>query len=112
MQTVGESPMKDKMPNGAADNEKIMHADLSKDGATLLMAADMMDPKTFTQGDTITLSINCTSEEEINTIFKKLSAGGKVTMPLQKQFWNAYFGMCVDKFGVQWMVNYDYNQNK
>ena len=106
MQTVGDSPMKDKMPGGAADNNKIMHADLSKNGATLIMAADMMDPKTFTQGDTITLSINCSSEDEINTIFSKLSAGGKVTMPLSDQFWGATFGMLTDKFGIDWMLNY------
>ena len=106
MQTVGESPMKDKMPGGAKSNEKIMHASLGKDGAAFLMAADMMDPKTFTQGDTITLSANCTSEEEISTLFSKLSAGGKVTMPLSEQFWGATFGMLTDKFGIDWMLNY------
>jgi PhnB protein len=39
-----------------------------------------------------------------------LSADGKVTMPLQKTFWTATFGMCTDKFGIQWMVNYDHSQ--
>ena len=81
-----------------------MHASLTKDGVVLLMAADMMDPETFTRGDTIILSINCRSEEEVNTIFSKLSAsgkeindifsklsaGGKVRMPLSEQFWGVF----------------------
>ena len=108
--TVAEMPADAKagMPGGVTkENEsKVMHASLTKDGATLLMAADMMDPKTFTQGDTITLSINCTSEKEINDLFSKLSRGGKVTMSLGEQFWGATFGMLTDKFGIDWMLNY------
>jgi PhnB protein len=50
------------------------------------------------------------SEEEATRLFNALSADGKVTMPLQKTFWNATFGMCTDKFGIQWMVNYDHGQ--
>ena len=112
MQTVGESPMKGKMPGGAADDNKIMHASLEKDGMVFLMAADMMDPKTFMPGDTITLSIDCSSDEEIKTLFSKLSAGGKVTMPLSDQFWGATFGMVTDKFGVDWMLNYQKSEKK
>jgi len=49
--------------------------------------------------------------EKVN-LFNRLSAGGQVIMPLDKAFWGAYFGMVTDKFGVQWMVNYDYNQQQ
>ena len=108
--TVGEMPADAKtgMPGGVTkENENnVMHAELEKDGETIIMAADMMDPKTFTPGDTITLSINCTSEDEIKTIFSKLSAGGKVTMPLKDEFWGATFGMLTDKFGIDWMLNF------
>ncbi len=114
IQTVGETPaeVQKNMPGGEANKNKVMHAELEKDGKTLLMAADMMDPKTFTPGDTVTLSINCETEDEINTIFKKLSAGGKVTMPLGDQFWGATFGMLTDKFGVDWMLNYQKPKTK
>ena len=63
-------------------------------------------------GNNFSLSVNTDSEEEARSVFEKLSAGGKVTMPLEKTFWNALFGMFTDKFGINWMVNYDYNQNK
>jgi len=54
------------------------------------------------------ISINTQSEEEAKKIFNGLSAGGRVNMPLEKTFWGALFGMFTDKFGISWMVNYDY----
>jgi Uncharacterized protein conserved in bacteria len=63
-------------------------------------------------GNNFYISINTESEEETARLFNGLSAGGQVTMPLHKAFWGAYFGMFTDKFGIQWMVNYDYNQQK
>ena len=61
-------------------------------------------------GDNVSISIQTDSEDETTKLFNKLSGGGDVKMPLSKTFWNAYFGMCVDKFGIHWKVNYDYNQ--
>ena len=57
------------------------------------------------------VSINAESEEEA-ILFNKLSAGGKIEMPLQKTFWNSYFGMFKDKFDIQWTVNYEYKHQK
>lgn len=105
LQTVGESPMKDKM--GPNNNAKVMHASLTKDGNIFLMGCDMMDPTTFVKGDNITISLNCTSEDEIKNAFTKLSAGGKIQMPLKEEFWGALFGAFTDKFGIDWMVNFD-----
>lgn len=105
MQTVGESPMQDQMPPGSKD--RIMHASLSKGNLILLMASDMMDPSSFTGGDTVSLSLNCSSDDEIKMYFAKLSRGGKVTRPLKEEFWGATFGMITDKFGIDWMLNYD-----
>ncbi len=104
LQTVGESPMKDQMPPGS--ESKIMHSSLTKDGSILLLASDMMDPTSFKKGDTITLTLNCSTEEEIKDAFAKLSEGGKVERELKTEFWGALFGMFTDKFGVDWMVNY------
>ncbi len=104
-----EMPPQDGMPP-LADNEgnRIMHVTLPIGGDTVLMGSDTL---TFSGdvhfGDNISMSINATSKEEADRLFTKLSEGGKVTMPLSETFWGAYFGMCTDKFGVQWMMNYD-----
>ena len=100
-QTVGESPMAKDMPKEA--HSKIMHADL-KNGGVEIFASDMMRDKAA-MGDNIALSLNCESEEEIKSLFSKLSAGGEIFMPLEKQFWGALFGVLTDKFGVEWMFN-------
>lgn len=105
MQTMGESPMGKDMPQEMKDN--IMHASLSKNGILLLMASDMMGKEEVKQGNTISLSLNCGSEDEINMFFSKLSAGGQVTQPLEDAFWGAKFGMLIDKFGMHWMLNFD-----
>ncbi|MDQ3186442.1 MAG: VOC family protein [Pseudomonadota bacterium] len=104
-------PSEQPMPEG--EGEKIMHVSLPIGQGTTLMASDT--PEAFgkvTTGNNFSISIHPDSEEEATNLFNGLSAGGRVTMPLQKTFWNAYFGMFVDKFGIQWMVNYDYDRQK
>ncbi|MBI4836059.1 MAG: VOC family protein [Candidatus Abawacabacteria bacterium] len=103
IQTVGESPMDQQMPGMTSNN--VMHASLTKD-SLILLASDMMGSEKAVQGNTISLCLNCSSEEEINTFFKNLSAGGTVTQPLTEAFWGATFGMLTDKFGFNWMLNY------
>lgn len=108
MQTIEGSPIEDQCP--AAIKDHILHASLSKDGL-LLMGSDMQEPGgNFIKGNNIGLSLNCSSEEEINTFFLNLSAGGKVSHALTEQFWGATFGVLTDKFGIRWMLNYDKNQ--
>lgn len=60
-------------------------------------------------GQNISLAITAESKEEVDTFFKGLSEGGIITMPLEDTFWGAYFGMCEDKFGINWMINFDTN---
>lgn len=100
-QTVGESPMKGQMPDGL---NKIMHAELKSPGI-LFFASDMMRDKAVV-GDNVGLTLNCESEEEINTLFNKLSEGGNVFMPVEHAFWGALFGVVTDKYGIEWMLNY------
>ena len=94
------------------DKEKIMHVALPIGGGNILMATDALESAghKVTMGNNINISINAESEAEADKVFNGLSAGGKIEMPLQKTFWGAYFGMFEDKFGIKWMVNYDYNQ--
>lgn len=77
---------------------------------TDMTGPDVTGPDRYTQGNNIALSLNCSSEEEINTFFSNLAAGGKITDPLKVQFWGAMFGVIKDKFGITWMLNYDKNQ--
>lgn len=100
MQTFGESPQ--EVPDDY--KKKIMHAELKADGIHL-MASDTMPGHVVNNGDNITLSIGMTDLDEQGKLFHKLSAGGKVTMPLQDTFWGARFGMLIDKFGIHWMLN-------
>jgi PhnB protein len=109
--TVRESPIPSQCPPGTQD--QVMHSTLMKDGNSLLMASDMiMQGKELVQGNNFAISVNCNSEEEINTLFEKLGAGGTVIDPLKEQFWGAIFGVLNDKFGIRWMFNYEKNQPK
>jgi PhnB protein len=96
----------------AIDPQKIMHISLPISKETVLMGSDVGGEwgKHTVIGNNIQLSVNAASEEEADKIFNALSEGGRVNMPLQKTFWGAYFGMLTDKFGINWMLNYDYNQ--
>lgn len=89
-----------------ADGEKIMHVSLPISKETVLMGSDV--PAGYPAavfGSNISMSLNTESNEETDKIFNALSAGGQVGIPLAEQFWGAYFGMCSDKFGIQWMVS-------
>jgi PhnB protein len=57
-------------------------------------------------GNNVQISISPASKEEADKLFNGLSAGGSVMMPMADAFWGAYFGMCTDKFGIHWMINY------
>ena len=95
------------------DDNKIMHVSLPIGEGTVLMGSDC--PSSYgavVQGTNFAISINAKSRDEADRLFKGLSAGGKVTMPMEDTFWGAYFGMWEDKFGINWMMNYDTNQSK
>jgi PhnB protein len=74
-------------------------------------AVDGMGPK-LVVGNNVSITVNPESEAETHKLFDGLAAGGTVLVPLNKAFWGGYFGMLVDKFGIQWMFNYDEKQNQ
>jgi PhnB protein len=110
VQRFGDMPGKEKLPNEV--HNKIMHIVLpiGKDG--VLMASDVVPGmgQPHSAGNNVTISVNVDSENEARKIFDALARGGDVTMALDKTFWGAYFGQLTDKFGIQWMVNYDYDR--
>jgi PhnB protein len=106
LQRMKDAPQADQLPD--ADKNKIMHIALPL-GNNTLMGTDMIESMghKMTRGNNISLSLTTFSEAETEKLFKALSEGGKVDMPLENAPWGAYFGMCTDKFGIQWMVNFD-----
>ncbi len=109
LQTIGESPMADKMPPQM--KESILHSTLTK-GDLIIMGSDMVSEKGLIKGNSVSLMLNCSSEEEIRTWYKKLSDEGQATHPLEDTFWGALFGDLTDKYGNNWLLHYDRKSNK
>ncbi len=103
LQTVAETPMASHM--APEMQNQIIHSQLKSD-AIAIMASDNCMNMAIQTGNQVSLCINCGSEEDINTFFTKLSAGGKVSMPLKTEFWGDTFGQLTDKFGINWMLNF------
>jgi PhnB protein len=105
-QTVGDSPLSEKMPKKMKDC--ILHATLTKD-EMILMGSDMVHESGLVKGNTVSLSINCENEKEIKAFYKRLSKGGNADHPLEDTFWGALFGGLTDKFGNHWLLNHNKN---
>jgi len=97
-----------------SDQNKIMHVALPIGRGNILMGTDILESQGqhLTVGNNYYLCVNADSKEEAAHLFHGLSAGGEITMPLDDASWGDYFGMFTDKFGVQWMISYDYNQSQ
>ena len=102
-QTIGESPLSDKMP--LQMKASILHATLIN-GSLVIMASDMTSEKGIIKGNSVSLMLNCSSEKEIRTYYKKLSSGGNADHPLEDTFWGALFGDLTDKYGNHWLLNF------
>jgi len=89
------------------DETKLMHIALPV-GNDVLMASDSLESlgQKLVQGNNAYISVHAGSREEAGRIFKGLSAGGKIEMPIADQPWGDYYGSFTDKFGMQWMVSY------
>ncbi len=88
-----------------SEDNKIMHAQLDAGNGLIFMASDTPKSMEFRSGANISMSLSGEDDKELTNYFQKLSAGGKVTMPLEKAMWGDKFGMFTDKFGINWMVN-------
>lgn len=95
------------------DLDKIAHIGLPL-GKNILMGTDIVDSmeETLTIGNNFYITLSTESAEEAEDLFNKLSKGGTVQIPLKKEFWAEKFGMCTDKFGIQWMINYEGDEDK
>ncbi|WP_143305399.1 VOC family protein [Chitinophaga vietnamensis] len=104
----GDSPGGENMQ--PHERNKMMNVSLTTKSGAVLMATDFLDSmeQKLIPGNNVHLVIHADSEEEVDELFKQLSEGGKVEMPVNKTFWGAYFGMCEDRFSIKWMLTYTY----
>ncbi|MBQ0853543.1 VOC family protein [Streptomyces sp. BH-SS-21] len=90
---------------GIPEADQIMHAMLETPSGFTLMAADTPPGMEYRPGGNFSVSLSGDDESELRGYWEKLSAGGTVMVPLEKQMWGDVFGMCTDRFGIPWMVN-------
>ncbi|MCH7409337.1 SRPBCC domain-containing protein [Belliella sp. DSM 111904] len=109
IQRFGEIPEDPNQPPMAESVKKmVLHIELPILGGHILMGTDA--PEEFgmkvIKGNNMHINLEPESREEAKRIFDELSEGGVVEMPIQDMFWGAYYGSCQDKYGINWMVNY------
>ena len=94
----------------AEDADKLMHVSLPLGENLLLHGTDMLESRgqKLVEGNNFNIMIEAVSKAEAEKYFNELSAGGKDITPLREEFWGAYYGAFTDKFGVQWMINYQF----
>jgi PhnB protein len=94
----------------AHEANKIMHIALPI-GKSVLMANDVPEAlgRTNERENRSKIVISAESKEEADRLFNGLSAGGEIEMPISNSPWGSYFGMFRDKYGIEWMVDFDPN---
>jgi PhnB protein len=107
-------PAEGMPPMAEKDINLVMHVELKICGGHHLMGTDAPESMGFilNSGNNVHISLEPDSKAETSRLFNALSAGGIVTMDLQDMFWGAYYGSCTDKFGVQWMFNFEEKTNR
>jgi PhnB protein len=83
----------------------VMHGQLESPSGYTIMAADTPPGMDHNPGTNVAVSLSGDDADELHGYWDKLSTGGQVQVPLEKQMWGDEFGMCVDQFGIGWMVN-------
>jgi PhnB protein len=94
------------------DKNKILHVSLALKNGVVIMGSDALEShgQKVIFGNSMHISIDAESEAEAEKLFKGLSSGGKITMPLQKMFWGALYASFADKYGINWMISYSYEK--
>lgn len=110
----GEMPPQAGMEIPDDLKDKIMHISLPISQETMLMGSDSSEHygDATVVGNNFQISVNTDTPEEAERIFNGLAENGSIKMPLEKTFWQAYFGMLTDQFGINWMVNCELKGHK
>ncbi len=88
-----------------AEQDKIMHSVLTSSGGLVLMGSDTPQSRTFTPGGNGAVSLSGEDQAELRGYWDRLSDGGTILAPFERAPWGDLFGMCIDRFGVNWLVN-------
>ena len=102
LSTFGESPDDMGVPEELKD--AVMHVSLPIGNSVLMGSDNAPEGPPLAVGNNFSLSVEAESRAQADHLLARLSAGGAVTMPMDETFWGAYFGMCSDRFGINWMV--------
>ncbi len=100
-------PIEGAPPIAETDKKLIMHIELEITGGHILMGTDAPESMGFKVnfGNNVYINLEPDTREETTRLFDALSSDGQITAELQEMFWGAYYGSCIDKFGIQWMFN-------
>jgi PhnB protein len=101
---IGDIPSGPGQERTEAQKQRIANVGLPILGGTILHGSDM---PSVTRGNGMSIMLEPDTKAEADRLFAALGEGGAVEMPMQDQFWGAYFGQLRDKFGVSWLVNVD-----
>lgn len=105
---MGDAPAgPNQPPMSDADKKLVMHVELAILGGHVLMGTDAPESMGFSlvQGNNVFINLEPDTRAETDRLFRALSEGGKVDMPLAEMFWGGYFGSLQDRFGTRWMFN-------
>ena len=105
LSTFADGPAEMDIPED--QRHRVLHVSLPIGNGVLMGSDNSPSGPPLATGNNFSLSVATGSRDESDALLAKLSAGGTVTMPLETTFWGAYFGMCTDKFGINWMVVYE-----
>lgn len=106
----GDMPMEGHENLSDEEKNKIMHISLPIGSGNTLMGTDALESMghKLTEGNNFYISINTDDKAEADRLFSGLSEGGEVEMPIRDVEWGSYFGMFKDRYGIRWMVSYEY----
>jgi len=106
-------PSPDYPPVPEAHHDLVMHITLDLVSGSIIQGSDMAPGfgPLHQQGNNFSISLQMDSRNEADKIHAALSDRGEITMPLQETFWGAYFGSCRDRFGINWMIALNKEQN-
>jgi PhnB protein len=85
--------------------DKIMHGMLTTDSGYAIMGSDNGPEMEYSPGRNISISLSGDDADELRGYWEKLSSTGVISVPMEKQMWGDEFGMCIDRFGIDWLVN-------
>lgn len=108
--TFGEAPPNPEFSLPETAKNLVMHAQLNINGSRV-MFSDVFPGMPFVAGNNISLTYVSTNIDVIKSIFDNLKEGGTVDMELQETFWSKCYGKITDKFGIEWQLSYESNEN-